>query len=102
MRKTTVPKSIRLPAHLVEYVDAQPGRDFTTKLTVILEEYRAGEKTRQKEIAFYDELIAKRKKEIDTYNDLAMTFANFRRNAIYLESQFDRILRAVRGAEDVI
>ena len=83
--KKSVSKSIRLPEYLVEYVEAQPGKDFTSKLFTLLEDCRIGEKKRQEEKTYYERLIDERRKELRGYNDILMTVAKLRRDVLTIE-----------------
>ncbi len=61
-----IQKSVRIPCSLVEFVDSQPGADFSKKLIGILTEYKNGELERKLMLQRYDEQIAERKKRLDT------------------------------------
>lgn len=61
-----IQKSVRIPSSLVEFVDSQPGADFSKKLVGILTEYKNGELERKLMLQRYDEQIAERKERLDT------------------------------------
>ncbi len=61
-----IQKSVRIPSDLVEFVDSQPGADFSKKLIGILTEYKNGELERKLMLQRYDEQIAERSKRLDT------------------------------------
>ena len=61
-----IQKSVRIPSSLVEFVDSQPGADFSKKLIGILTEYKNGELERKLMLQRYDEQIADRKKRLDS------------------------------------
>ena len=61
-----IQKSVRIPSSLVEFVDSQPGADFSKKLIGILTEYKNGELERKLMLQRYDEQIAERKKRLDS------------------------------------
>lgn len=61
-----VQKSVRIPADLLEFVNNQPGADFSKKLVAILTEYKDGEIERKLMIQRYDEQLADRKQRLDT------------------------------------
>lgn len=90
MKKNGVIKSVRISPDLIALIEDQDGKDFTAKLSGILEEYFRGSENREKEIKYYDKLIEKRRKELSSYNDLLMTFSEMRRRVIYLESELSR------------
>lgn len=50
-----VQKSVRLPADLVEYVNSQPGSDFTNRLIRLLTEYKSGDLERRLMLQRFDE-----------------------------------------------
>lgn len=52
-----IPKSVRLPADIVDYVDAQPGKDWTQKLIYLITDYRDGEQNRVQELESYERTI---------------------------------------------
>lgn len=61
-----IQKSVRIPGYLVEYVDSQPGADFSKKLIGILTEYKNGEIERKLILQRYDEQIEERRERLDT------------------------------------
>lgn len=61
-----IQKSVRIPGSLVEYVDSQPGADFSKKLVGILTEYKNGELERKLMLQRYDEQIEERRERLDT------------------------------------
>lgn len=61
-----IQKSVRIPSSLVEFVDSQPGADFSKKLIGILTEYKNGDLERKLMLQRYDEQIAERRKRLDT------------------------------------
>lgn len=61
-----IQKSVRIPGSLVEYVDSQPGADFSKKLVGILTEYKNGEIERKLILQRYDEQIEERRERLDT------------------------------------
>lgn len=61
-----VQKSVRIPISLVEFVNNQPGADFSKKLVAILTEYKDGELERKVMLQRYDEQIAERRQRLDS------------------------------------
>lgn len=96
----TIPKSIRLSEHLVIFIERQPGKDFTTKLSGVLEEYRSGEEKRQKDKLYYENLIEKRRKELQKCNDLLMTFGRLRRDVVSIERILHDTLNSLEVSKD--
>lgn len=70
-----IKKSIRLPADLDEYVNSQKGTTWTDKLCRILEDYRSGDETRAKELAYYEERMAANLEKIQEQNSQIYTVA---------------------------
>ena len=60
-----VQKSIRLPGCLVDFINEQPGPDFSKKLVSLLTEYKNGDLERKLMLQRYDEQIAERRKRLD-------------------------------------
>lgn len=60
-----IQKSVRIPGSLVEFVDSQPGADFSKKLIGILTEYKNGDIERKLMLQRYDERIAERRERLD-------------------------------------
>ena len=58
-------KSVRLPADLVEYINSQPGSDFTNKLVHLLTDCKNGDLERKLMLQRYDEQISERRKRLD-------------------------------------
>lgn len=67
MNSKLVPKSVRLPQDIVDFVEQQPGGDFSKKLVGILKEYRSGDEERQNIIKHFDQVIEERR---NTYSEL--------------------------------
>lgn len=88
--KKNVVKSVRIPPELIARIEEQEGKDFTSKLSGILEEYFNGIEARKAEIKHYDKIIAKRRVDLAVYNDLLMTFSEMRRRVVHLESELAR------------
>lgn len=61
-----VQKSIRLPSYLVDFINEQPGSDFSKKLVGLLTEYKNGELERRAMLQRYDEQIEERRRRLDT------------------------------------
>lgn len=61
-----VQKSIRLPSYLVDFINEQPGSDFSKKLVGLLTEYKNGDLERKLMLQRYDEQISERRKRLDT------------------------------------
>lgn len=70
-----IKKSIRLPADLDEYVNSQKGTTWTDKLCRILEDYRSGDETRAKELAYYEKRMADNLVKIQEQNSQIHTVA---------------------------
>lgn len=68
-----IKKSIRLPADLDEYVNSQKGTTWTDKLCRILEDYRSGDETRAKELAYYEKRMSDNLKKIQEQNNQIYT-----------------------------
>lgn len=59
--KELIQKSVRLPADIVEYIEAQEGKGFTDKMTNLLYEVMNGDERRRELIEEYDRLIQERR-----------------------------------------
>lgn len=64
MKYSLIPKTVRLPSYLVDFVEQQPGGDFSKKLVGVLNEYRDGDERRRKMIEQYDEQIEERRSRL--------------------------------------
>lgn len=65
----TVSKTIRLPVELVEYVELQDGKNFSSKLINLLDDVRNGDANRRATIAEYDDLIRDRRQKLREISD---------------------------------
>lgn len=101
MKKDSVTKSIRLSPEQVAFIESQEGKDFTAKLSDILTEYEKGAEQRKKELTYYGCMIEHRKKELLAYTNLAMTFANLRREAVSIEADFNRVMSMFDGVNEL-
>lgn len=88
-------KSIRLEERFVEFIENQPGKNFTVKLSGILDEYIRGEEKRKEDIKYYDQMILRRRKELQQYTGLEMLLAKVRTNAMRIEHMFSEIMEGL-------
>lgn len=72
----TVSKSVRLPLSLVEFIEKQPGENFSQKLLMILIDYRDGDMKRKYEL---DQYYSKLRRCRETYDRLAIDYAKAHR-----------------------
>lgn len=100
MKKKCEVKSVRIPVEIIRKIEDLEGKNFTDRISGALEEYFNGIEERKQQIAFYDDLIAKRKKELLLYNGLLQTVADMRRRIVYLEHELNRWLDALKCEED--
>ncbi len=89
-----IQKSVRIPSDLVEFVDSQPGADFSKKLIGILTEYKNGDLERKLMLQRYEEQIAERRKRLDTL----MQKIN---SASMISRRVDALFKEVDAAESV-
>lgn len=94
-------KSVRLPEHLVSFIERQPPKDgdFTSKLVGLLTECAEGEEKRKKNIAYYDELIKRRQKEVTAYNDLLSSVRRFLQVSTSTEHLLSDLLESLKKLE---
>lgn len=64
-----ISKSVRFPVELVEYIETQPGKDFSSKLINLVEEYKGGELRREESIQYYEQLLSANRKKLDEQSD---------------------------------
>lgn len=86
MSKTLILKSVRLPDHLVEFIESQEGDNFSQKLTSILLEYRDGDDERQRMLESYRRDITRYK---DLYGQLISDYGEARRVIIHMHKYLD-------------
>lgn len=67
--QTAVSKTVRLPLELVEFVNAQEGKDFTSKLIKLLLRYEELDEDYKKTLVKYDELINHKREHLNELND---------------------------------
>ena len=70
-----IKKSIRVSKDLDEYVGSQKGKTWTDKLCRILEDYRSGDETRAKALAYYEKCMAANQEKIQEQNNQIYTVA---------------------------
>lgn len=85
-----VQKSVRIPADLLEFVNGQPGADFSKKFVAILTEYKDGEQERKLMIQRYDEQLAERKQRLDMLMADINSVTRIQRLVLDLISEVDR------------
>lgn len=83
-----IQKSVRIPSSLVEFVDSQPGADFSKKLVGILTEYKNGDLERKLMLQRYDEQIEERSKRLDILMQKVNSASNIARR---LDAFFDEL-----------
>lgn len=69
MPNEIIQKSIRLPADMVAYIEEQEGKNFTSKLMYILDNYRYGERDRIKMQESLDANIVKQVHRLEELTD---------------------------------
>lgn len=94
-KEALISKSIRLEESYVKFIEKQPGKNFTEQLSEILGEYIRGEAKRKEDIKYYDQMIQRRRKELQQYTDLGMLFAKVRTNAMRIENMFSEIMEGL-------
>ena len=92
-RESKIQKSIRLSPSVVEYVEQQEGRDFSAKLSAVLEEYMAGEERRQKSLRKYKSFVEHYESELSRFRDLT-------RRVQDVDYRIRRLESAVKDLED--
>lgn len=86
MRKECkVSKSVRLSREQIAYIEEQEGKDFSSKLSGLLEEVKSGEAERKKNIAWYEGCIREQEKELNGYRSLINDMRRIRINVISIE-----------------
>jgi antitoxin component of MazEF toxin-antitoxin module len=84
----TVSKTVRLPRHVVDYVNIHEGRTFTAKLINLLDEVQNGEAKRIRVLNEYDRQIAVKK---ETLNELYQNTYN----ANLVSQKLDRFYNSI-------
>jgi hypothetical protein len=84
----TVSKTVRLPRHVVDYVNIHEGRTFTAKLINLLDEVQNGEAKRIRVLNEYDRQIAVKK---ETLNELSQNTYN----ANLVSQKLDRFYNSI-------
>ncbi len=64
-----ISKSLRLPSDVVDYVEQQPGDNFTSKLVTLLREVRDGDQQRAENLAWYESTLKERYQKLEDLND---------------------------------
>lgn len=65
-----IQKSLRLDPEIVNFIESQPGRDFSSKFLHIIELHMADYEAYEKRIEEYDLMIQVRREELNRYYDL--------------------------------
>lgn len=89
VKNSMVQKSVRLPQDLIDFVEQQPGKDFSKKLLGILTECRDGALERQLMLQRYDEQIAERRNRLDTLMQKINSLSMISRRVDALISEVD-------------
>ena len=66
-----ISKTVRMPADIVAFVEAQEGPDFSKKLLGVLEDYRYGDANRQKRLQEYEAMLESKRRQLRVYGDTA-------------------------------
>ena len=64
-----ISKSLRLPSDVVDYVEQQPGDNFTFKLVTLLREVRDGDQQRAENLAWYESTLKEKWQKLEELND---------------------------------
>ncbi len=76
LSEKTVGKSVRLPLSVVEFIEKQPGDNFSQQLLGILIDYRDGDEARREELDLYHLKI---RRCSETYDRLSTDYARAHR-----------------------
>lgn len=68
-RRKSNAKSIRISDEVLAYIEKAPGDGFNQKFENIILDAKRTESERKKNVAYYDELIEKRKKQLSRIAD---------------------------------
>lgn len=92
-KECKVVKSIRLSPKQISYIEEQEGKDFSSKLSGLLEEFKSGEAKRKERISMYEGLIREQEIELKGYrklnNDLRRISSNISRIELFVTDLLD-------------
>lgn len=84
-KKSASTKSVRFTEAQLAYLEGLPGKTFTEKLSLLVDDAINGDEKRREEIAYYEGLLRKRREELQAYSGLLYTLSGIRRDAVRLE-----------------
>lgn len=88
-------KSIRLSDKVLQYIESVPGDGFNQKFENIIIEAMETVPQREKELAYYDGLIAKRKEQLSKIADKVESFDSAIKAVFAVQEDVRRIQRQI-------
>ena len=84
-KKSASTKSVRFTEAQRAYIEGLPGRTFTGKLSSLVDDAIDGDERRHEELAYYDDMLERRRKELQAYSSLAYALSGIRKDVLRLE-----------------
>lgn len=100
-KKSASIKSVRFTESQLAYIGGLEGRNFTEKLSALVDDAMHGDKRRREELAYYESLLERRRKELQSYNSLLSVLSGVRRDALRLEVLMHDVVGRMKEASAI-
>lgn len=101
-KKSAGTKSVRFTESQLAYIGGLPGKTFTEKLSSLVDDAMDGGEKRREELAYYENMLERRRKELQAYSSLAYTLSGVRNDVLRLEHLAHGLLERMEGASRIL
>ncbi len=97
-KKSAGVKSVRFTEAQLAYIEGLPGKTFSGKLFSLVDDVMDGDERRREELAYYEDMLERRRKELQAYSGLAYTLSGVRNDVLRLEHLAHGLLERMEKA----
>ena len=101
-KKSASTKSVRFTETQLSYIEGLKGKTFTEKLSSLVDDAINGDEKRREELAYYENMLEKRRKELQAYSSLAYTLSGVRNDVLRLENLAHILLERMEKAARIL
>lgn len=101
-KKSASTKSVRFTEAQLSYIEGLKGKTFTEKLSSLVDDAINGDEKRREELAYYEDMLERRRKELQAYSSLAYTLSGVRNDVLRLEHLAHGLLEHMEKAARIL
>lgn len=89
MKSNLIQKSVRLPTEVINFIEEQPGNNFSSKLLNLINEFITGDSDRCRSMKYSRKELERLQKELNGFYDLVRSSRN-------LSNTYEHLLRSLQ------